>query len=423
MSNPTISLGDVALINPENLSAATPADTKFRYIDLGSVNRGVINWSDVANTTFAYAPSRARRVTQAGDVLFGTVRPALESHASIPSDATRGEFIASTGFAVIRAKANAADSRFLHHYLFSQIVRDEARRAEVGSNYPAVNESDIRRFAFPKFSFAEQRRIADILDAVDDEISTTKRIIAKLQKAKRGLLRDLLSNGVDKNGMRRDPLQTPDQFEVSRLGVLPKGWKISSIAEVCSLIVDCPHSTPKFLESGVFVARTTNIRHGIFMSNSASYVSEAEYIERISRAKPSTGDLILTREAPVGEAFIVPQGMQICLGQRVMLLRPRAGVLDSEYLLAQLYSGRVRERIDVLTAGTTNPHINVAEVKRFQLPVPSFDEQIRISEVVQAHDARARAESSRLDKLEKLKTGLMSDLLTGRVRVPLEAAS
>lgn len=229
MSNPTISLGDVALINPENLSAATPADTKFRYIDLGSVNRGVINWSDVANTTFAYAPSRARRVTQAGDVLFGTVRPALESHASIPSDATRGEFIASTGFAVIRAKANAADSRFLHHYLFSQIVRDEARRAEVGSNYPAVNESDIRRFAFPKFSFAEQRRIADILDAVDDEISTTKRIIAKLQKAKRGLLRDLLSNGVDKNGMRRDPLQTPDQFEVSRLGVLPKGWKIDLI--------------------------------------------------------------------------------------------------------------------------------------------------------------------------------------------------
>src|ERR1700733_1585461 len=113
-------LDDVALINPENLSSSTPGDTQFRYIDLGSVSKGTINWSNVLDTSFADAPSRARRIVQADDALFGTVRPALESHASIPRDALDREFIASTGFAVIRGKSGVAHSRFLHHYLFSQ---------------------------------------------------------------------------------------------------------------------------------------------------------------------------------------------------------------------------------------------------------------------------------------------------------------
>src|SRR3569833_199311 len=162
-----------------------------------------------------------------------------------------------------------------------------------------------------------------------------------------------------------------------------------------------------------------HIKDGLFDDGAASRVSETDYLERIARLKPQGGDVILTREAPVGEAFVVPEGMRICLGQRVMLLRPRPDRLLGSYLVAQIYSGTVRRRIDALTGGTTNPHLNVAEVRRFPIPVPIRPaEQARIEEAINASNTGAAAEVSVLAKLRALRSGLMADLLTGRVSVP-----
>ena len=119
----------------------------------------------------------------------------------------------------------------------------------------------------------------------------------------------------------------------------------------------------------------------------------------------------------MGEAFVIPAGMKICLGQRVMLLRPRLNVLSANVLLAQIYSGAVHERIGSLTSGTTNPHLNVAEVRDFMIPIPPYVEQIKIGERISAVSNRLSKEVFELAKLKLQKSGLMDDLITGRVRV------
>jgi len=132
--------------------------------------------------------------------------------------------------------------------------------------------------------------------------------------------------------------------------------------------------------------------------------------------KPRPGDVILTREAPVGEAFVIPDGMRICLGQRVMLLRANQSVLSPHFLVAQVYSGEVARKIERISGGSTNPHVNVSDVRGFQIPRPSRTEQEQISISLRELDCRIDRESTGLSKLRKMKSGLAEDLLTGRVR-------
>jgi type I restriction enzyme S subunit len=164
-----------------------------------------------------------------------------------------------------------------------------------------------------------------------------------------------------------------------------------------------------------------HIKDGVFLENEASRVSEKEYGERISRAEPLPGDVVFTREAPVGEAFVIPAGMKICLGQRVMLIKPNPAMLDSDYLVAHIYAGALSTRIAELTAGTTNPHLNVADVRALLLALPSPQEQADMKTRISAMNARLRSQEKTLRKLQQQKLGLMQDLLTGRVPVPIPA--
>ncbi len=187
-----VTLRELADLNPESLGAKTPADHSFKYIDLSSVNWGSIDMTLVRQFRFAEAPSRARRVVRDGDVLFGTVRPQLRPHARVTGEG----FVASTGFCVTRPKAGMADGGFLGHYMLSDQASRQAARREVGSNYPAITERDVGSFRLPRISLEEQRRIAEILDTVDESIRANEQQRDKLQRLRSGLAADLLSGHV-----------------------------------------------------------------------------------------------------------------------------------------------------------------------------------------------------------------------------------
>lgn len=310
------------------------------------------------------------------------------------------------------------DAAFLGQALQSEGCARQYDNFMSGSALRRLVLRDIRSIKVPVPEPEHQRSIARVLDTLDTAIHETEAIIAKLKAVKQGLLHDLLTRGIDANGELRPPqVEAPHLYKESPLGWIPKDWEIESINRACSDVVDCPHSTPNYQDQGVLVARTMHIKDGAFLEALASRVSERQYQDRIARLEPQTGDVIFTREAPVGEAFVIPLNMRICLGQRVMLLRPKNGRLVAEYLLAQIYSGAVKDRIATLTSGTTNPHLNVSEVKEFEIPLPPFVEQQEIAKRLNEHESRLQSETSEQNKLSLLKTGLMDDLLTGRVCV------
>ena len=164
-------------------------------------------------------------------------------------------------------------------------------------------------------------------------------------------------------------------------------WPESSLEDLCDLIVDCPHSTPEWTDSGVVVLRNQYIRGGRLDLSNPSYTTEEGYLARIKRAIPLAGDLVLTREAPMGEVCQIPEGLKCCLGQRMVLLRPAPEKVDSEFLLFSLQSPYLQHQINWSEGtGTTVSNIRLPDLRAFKVPVPSLRVQKAIAGILKALD-------------------------------------
>ena len=141
-----------------------------------------------------------------------------------------------------------------------------------------------------------------------------------------------------------------------------------ALESMCELIVDCPHFTPRWTENGVIVTRNKNIRNGRLDISAPSYTDEETYFNRIKRAAPTEGDLIFTREAPMGEICMVPAGLRCCLGQRQVLLRPQNNV-DGRYLHYAMQSRFVRHQIFWSEGtGSTVSNVRLPDLKALKIP-------------------------------------------------------
>jgi type I restriction enzyme S subunit len=312
-------------------------------------------------------------------------------------------------------KPHDVNPDYLRHFLKGPQLKEQIRSLLTGSTRSSLGIALLRNLKISLPDIHEQQTISAVLSSLDKAIEQTEAIIAKQQRIKTGLMQDLLTKGIDENGNIRT--EATHEFKDSPLGHIPVGWEIKNLEHVTSHIIDCPHTTPSFVAGGVLVARTFNIKDSIFIEKNVSYVTEAEFKDRISRLEPQPGDIIFTREAPVGEAFLIPDGMRICLGQRTMLIRCDGKYCDPIYLIETLYSLEMRIRFDQMVGGTTNPHLNVADVRKLLVKIPPVEEQNRISNILEINRKALNDAQSQKCKLEVLKRGLMHDLLTGKVRV------
>ena len=174
---------------------------------------------------------------------------------------------------------------------------------------------------------------------------------------------------------------TKEQLEVYRHAVLVDAFRVATnsthlkIGYVCAKIVDCPHSTPKWEKNGKLCLRTTNFKRGYLDLQSPNYVSEETFNDRNRRIIPQPGDVLYSREGSVlGIACTIPSNVYPCLGQRMMLLRS-GEKLNNRYLMHYLNSPMVTNHVIATKGGTGSPHINVGDIKEFQIPIPSLEEQ------------------------------------------------
>lgn len=396
-------------VNPESLGPGTPVETRFRYIDISSVDCGRIDWNNVREMVFSEAPSRARRIVRPGDVLFCTVRPGLMAHGRISE--TKSELVCSTGFAVLRAHCGS-DSSFLFHQLFSERVAGQYRALETGSNYPAINERDIHAIQIFIPEQIDRTRIARILDTADALIAKSEAIIAKLRRVRSGLLHDLLTRGLDANGNLRDPAAHPEQFKDSPLGRIPKKWEVDFLVNRISFPegqVDPkyePYSgyvlvAPDHIESetGRLLARETAEEQGAISGKYLFQPGDVLY----SKIRPYLRKAVLAHETGLCSADMYP-------------LRPRKEV-NANYLLAVILGEEFSRFASAVSMRSGFPKINRQEMAEYRLAWPPIDEQDAIAANLSTHDRMIASEEAELAKLCHLKSGLMTDLLEGRVRV------
>ena len=177
--------------------------------------------------------------------------------------------------------------------------------------------------------------------------------------------------------------------------------------DVCELIVDCEHKTAPTQATGYPSIRTPNIGRGYFILDSVNRVSEETYRFWTRRAIPQPGDLIMAREAPVGNVAMIPPGLQPCLGQRTLLLRPNPSKVDPAFLNYFLNGPHVQSLIHAKTNGATVPHLNMKDVRTMQLPdLPPLPIQRRIASILSAYDELIENSQRRIKILEAMARAL-----------------
>ena len=162
-----------------------------------------------------------------------------------------------------------------------------------------------------------------------------------------------------------------------------------TIRDLCSIVVDCPHSTPTWTVSGKIVVRNNNIKNGRIDFSSPSYTDDEHFQQRIKRATPQGGDIILTREAPMGEVGMIPEGAICCLGQRMVLLRANPDLCDNYYLLYSLQSTYVQHQISWSEGtGTTVSNLRIPHLEQLKIPYLPLLSQKQISSILKCIEAK-----------------------------------
>jgi len=178
---------------------------------------------------------------------------------------------------------------------------------------------------------------------------------------------------------------------------------VTTLADVCELIIDSEHKTAPKAPEGYPMVRTTDIERGKLNLRSALRVGEAAYRSWTARAVPKPSDLILAREAPVGNVGIIPPGAEPCLGQRTVLLRPNQGLIEPLYLNYLLSGPELRGRMEALSNGSTVPHLNMGDIRLLELPkLPVLSTQRRIASILSAYDDLIENNTRRIQILEEM---------------------
>ncbi len=184
-----------------------------------------------------------------------------------------------------------------------------------------------------------------------------------------------------------------------------------TIRELCSVVVDCPHSTPKWTANGKIVIRNNNIKHGRIDFSSPSYTDDEHFAQRIKRAKPQPGDIIITREAPIGDVGMIPENTECCLGQRMVLLRANQSVCDNFYLLYSLQSLYVQHQISWSEGtGTTVSNLRIPHLEQIQIPYLPLEQQAKISSVLRALEEKIENNRRLNDNLQQQAQAIYSSM-------------
>jgi len=171
--------------------------------------------------------------------------------------------------------------------------------------------------------------------------------------------------------------------------------------DICELIVDCPHSTAYDEGTGYPLVRTPNIGRGRLIYSGMHRVCEEVYNRRNARAIPQTNDLIFAREATAGNVALIQEGEKVCLGQRTVLIRPNASLVNPAFLTYYLLAPEQQYKLLSTANGATVAHVNMPTIRNLKLSLPDLPTQHRIATILSRYDSLIENYQKQIKLLEE----------------------
>jgi len=376
----TTSIGVVAEVfagrTPSRFEARLEASQRggrtVPFYKVGDMNAAP-TFMDDARVLFAKDEAKTFGITilSEGSVVFPKAGGAIATN--------KKRIIRTPGGIDLNCMSVTAKERILPRFLFYFFDRLDLTSLSTGSVLPQIGKKAVESTCLSLPPLAEQQRIVEILEEqfsrLDAALTSIRTVREKAAAFRRSLLQVAFGN-----------LETD--------GIL--------LGEVAT-VIDCEHKTAPKTGGAPFAYSlgTSSIRSGTIRFERSKPISQATYEEWTARQAPEEGDLVLTREAPMGEVAIVPDSPLVALGQRTVLVHLDKEAMSPKFVHLVLLSPRTASWIASHSVGTTVQHLNVADVKKIPLgELPTLLEQERIVQTVETDLSRLEAAVAICNQLE-----------------------
>lgn len=377
-------LNDVSDVNPKTRELPE----KFVYIDLDSVNHGIL--TKFNQITKNEAPSRAQRCLNVNDILFQTVRPYQMNNLFF--ELYDGEYVASTGYAQIKSKIVP---KFLYYYLhYNKFVNEVLNRC-TGTSYPAINSNDLKKIKIKiPSSSNEQRLIGDLFYKLDQKIELLKDKYNYYQDFKKFLMQQIFTQK-----LRFDKTSEWETFALNDIGKTYNG--LSGLSK-------------DNFEKG-------NSKYITYKSIFDNNILKSDFTENVdlnnkSQNEVKKGDLFFTgsSETPeeVGMVSVLSSTVEDCyLNSFCFGFRLNNNYdVNPLFLAYYLRSPIMRNKIMILAQGSTRFNLSKKEILKLKVEIPSISEQQQIIDLFQNVDNKINEISIQTDNFNKFKKGLLQQM-------------
>jgi type I restriction enzyme S subunit len=401
-------------------SGATPASGSSRYyVDNGGLPFAKID--DLTATsgrelidTVLHVNDKALRETALKVYPTGTVL--LSMYGTIGLTKVAGQPLTANQAIAALIPPFKCDAEYLYHFL--TWARPQWEKYQGQTTQANINGRTVGNFPVGLPARAEQRRIANTLDSIDDEIRSTADQIKKGEMALQALAATLLTSGTAEVGATQ--------------GELPQGWKYAPLAAMRSDTRPYLKTGPfgsslkqeHWVDEGVPVVTIGSLGDGVFLESELLYISDRT-ASGLSSYALEPGDVVFSRVADVGRSVVVEDvNRGWIMSSNMMWISLDQRLADPRFVRASIaLNPVVRTQIRRLVNSSGRDVANAAILNRLEFSWPPFQEQVHIADIIDAQYRRIAILRSKKAKQLEIKSGVMSDLMTGRVRVPPGAAS
>jgi type I restriction enzyme S subunit len=313
------------------------------------------------------------------------------------------------GIAGIVPNPSKIDSEFLYYVLVRESEKIKKIGQSMGSTIREVRPSKlVKLIIFGLPPLPEQKAIAQILSTVDKAIQKVDEIITKTERLKKGLMQKLLTKGIGHK-----------EFKDTEIGRIPKEWEVVKLGDAVEInkesidpVKEAPNETFIYIDIDSIESGTGKIKNPkkILGRNAPSRARHVIH----------ENDVIMSTVRPYLKAFaLIPKeyNNQIC-STGFAVLTCKNSILPY-FLLNVLFSDVVITQCNRMMVGGQYPALNQSHVSCIKIPIPPLSEQQKIAEILLTIDKKLELERKRKEKLERIKKGLMNDLLTGKMRVKI----
>lgn len=405
------------IVNPINAKVTLGKDPSKPYIGLENIpsrSSELLGW-EKADSSIS-----TNSLFNAGDVLFGKLRPNLRKCVAAPFSG-----YCSTDILVLRA-GSGITPEFAARVFQSELVGAAAERSAIGTKMPRTAWEHLRDVVVFCPQPVEQKTIASVLDTLDVDIQKTAYIVKKLAQVKEGLTHDLLARGVDASGELRPAFErAPHLYQQSPLGWVPKEWEIVTLGQIAARSSSVLQTGPfgsqlhadEYVADGVPVVMPQDMVNGRLSVEQIARIPNRK-AAALARHRLVTNDVVFSRRGDLSRCVAIEDEHTgwLC-GTGCLLARFPAKEIVGFWLALVYQQPGVQSQVLGRAVGSTMANLNTSILGELTIARPQVDEQNEIVLRIKAVTRRMNQELADLEKLREGKKGLMDDLLTGRVRV------